>query len=108
MDSCGMCGVFQPALFENIVSETVQHLHEVVVLNKPGEPEVNKCFASRFASCIDHAESAYCVCVLIYKYFAFCWDYYSIYTGNLLLWNTMPHFMCMYIFYLTCGIKDID
>lgn len=29
-----------PALFENIVSETVQHLHEVVVLNKPGEPEI--------------------------------------------------------------------
>ena len=49
MDSWGMCGVFQPALFENIVSETVQHLHEVVVLNKPGEPEVNRCFASRFA-----------------------------------------------------------
>lgn len=54
-DSCGMCGVFQPALFENIVSETVQHLHEVVVLNKPGEPEVNKCFASHFALRIDHA-----------------------------------------------------
>ncbi|PVD20477.1 hypothetical protein C0Q70_18633 [Pomacea canaliculata] len=38
-DECG--GTTQlPALFENIVSETVQHLHEVVVLNKPGEPEV--------------------------------------------------------------------
>ncbi|XP_048254965.1 exocyst complex component 2-like [Haliotis rufescens] len=29
-----------PALFENIVNEAVQHLHEVVVLNKPGEPEI--------------------------------------------------------------------
>ncbi|XP_041376144.1 exocyst complex component 2-like isoform X2 [Gigantopelta aegis] len=29
-----------PALFENIVSETIQHLHEVVVLNKAGEPEI--------------------------------------------------------------------
>lgn len=29
-----------PALFENIVNETIQHLHEVVVLNKQGEPEL--------------------------------------------------------------------
>lgn len=29
-----------PALFENIVNETIQHLHEVVVQNKPGEPEI--------------------------------------------------------------------
>ena len=30
----------QPALFENIVNETIQHLHEVVVQNKLGESEV--------------------------------------------------------------------
>ncbi|KAK3086910.1 hypothetical protein FSP39_025328 [Pinctada imbricata] len=29
-----------PALFENIVNETIQHLHEVVVQNKVGEPEI--------------------------------------------------------------------
>ncbi|KAK0062725.1 exocyst complex component 2 [Biomphalaria pfeifferi] len=29
-----------PALFENIVNETVQHLHEVVVMNKAPEPEI--------------------------------------------------------------------
>lgn len=29
-----------PALFENIVNETIQHLHEVVVQNKQGEPEI--------------------------------------------------------------------
>ncbi|KAL5021978.1 hypothetical protein ScPMuIL_001133 [Solemya velum] len=29
-----------PALFENIVNETVQHLHEVVVQKKTGEPEI--------------------------------------------------------------------
>ncbi|XP_078337720.1 exocyst complex component 2-like isoform X2 [Crassostrea virginica] len=33
-----------PALFENIVNETIQHLHEVVVQNKTGEPEI---FAQR-------------------------------------------------------------
>ena len=32
--------VFQPALFENIVNEAIQHLHEVVVQNKTGESEV--------------------------------------------------------------------
>ena len=32
----------QPALFENIVNETIQHLHEVVVQNKTGEPEVSQ------------------------------------------------------------------
>ena len=32
--------IFQPALFENIVNETIQHLHEVVVQHKLGEPEV--------------------------------------------------------------------
>ena len=30
----------QPALFENIVNEAIQHLHEVIVQNKSGEPEV--------------------------------------------------------------------
>ncbi|XP_059170244.1 exocyst complex component 2-like [Physella acuta] len=29
-----------PALFENIVNETIQHLHEVVVMNKAPEPEI--------------------------------------------------------------------
>lgn len=29
-----------PALFENIVNETIQHLHEVVVQNKAGESEI--------------------------------------------------------------------
>ncbi|KAK3764200.1 hypothetical protein RRG08_044127 [Elysia crispata] len=29
-----------PALFENIVNEAIQHLHEVVVMNKPSEPEI--------------------------------------------------------------------
>ncbi|CAG5128462.1 unnamed protein product, partial [Candidula unifasciata] len=29
-----------PALFENIVNETIQHLHEVVIMNKPSEPEI--------------------------------------------------------------------
>ena len=29
-----------PVLFENIVNETIQHLHEVVVQNKPGEAQV--------------------------------------------------------------------
>ncbi|XP_048748841.2 exocyst complex component 2-like isoform X2 [Ostrea edulis] len=29
-----------PALFENIVNEAIQHLHEVVVQNKTGEPEI--------------------------------------------------------------------
>ncbi|CAL1540086.1 unnamed protein product [Lymnaea stagnalis] len=29
-----------PALFENIVNETVQHLHEVVVMNRAPEPEI--------------------------------------------------------------------
>lgn len=33
-----------PALFENIVNEAIQHLHEVVVQNKAGEPEI---FAQR-------------------------------------------------------------
>ena len=32
--------VLQPALFENIVMEVVQHLQEVVVQTKPGEAEV--------------------------------------------------------------------
>jgi len=29
-----------PALFENIVNEAVQHLHEVVVMTRPSEPEI--------------------------------------------------------------------
>ncbi|XP_062584867.1 exocyst complex component 2-like isoform X2 [Saccostrea cucullata] len=33
-----------PALFENIVNEAIHHLHEVVVQNKSGEPEI---FAQR-------------------------------------------------------------
>ena len=33
--------LLQPVMFDNIVNDTVQHLHEVVVLNRPGESEVN-------------------------------------------------------------------
>ncbi|XP_005101772.1 exocyst complex component 2 [Aplysia californica] len=29
-----------PALFENIVNEAIQHLHEVVVMTRPSEPEI--------------------------------------------------------------------
>ena len=36
--------IFQPALFENIVNETIQHLHEVVVQHKLGEPEVDNSY----------------------------------------------------------------
>ena len=41
--------LIQPALFENIVNEAIQHLHEVVVMNKPSEPEVRSHFLVREA-----------------------------------------------------------
>ncbi|ESO82768.1 hypothetical protein LOTGIDRAFT_108931 [Lottia gigantea] len=58
-----------PVLFENIVNETISHLHEVVVLNKPGEPEI---FSQRPIQ-----KEATILCTQLLQAFALCMEQLS-------------------------------
>lgn len=53
-----------PALFENIVNETIQHLHEVVIQNRSGECKI-------FSQCITQKEAT-TLCIQLLQAFAVC------------------------------------